>query len=76
LSISNALLQHYVDEVYRGRVMSIYMMEFSLMSLGVFFLGFLAEAVGAEWAIGGSAAVLVLVVAALYTSLPQLRNLD
>ncbi|MBM3138877.1 MAG: MFS transporter [Chloroflexi bacterium] len=76
MSISNALLQHYVDEVYRGRVMSIYMMEFSLMSLGVFFLGFLAEAVGAEWAIGGSAAVLVLVVAALYTSLPQLRNLD
>ena len=76
MALGNTLVQSYTDADYRGRVMSFLMMGFGLASLGTFFGGMLAEAVGVQWAIGGLATALVLValVALLFTS--QLRKLD
>ena len=58
MALTTTMLQWYVEDEYRGRVMSLYMMEFGLMSLGVFFMGLLAEVIGPEYAIGGAAVVL------------------
>ena len=75
MSLSNVLLQAYVHDAYRGRVMSVYMMEFSIVSFGVFAVGVLAAFVGIEWAIGGTAVALAAVSAAgLFY--PPLRDLD
>ena len=59
LSLSNALVQAYTSDTYRGRVMSIYMMEFGLTSFGVFGIAILSQAIGVQWAIGATAAGLL-----------------
>ena len=43
MSLGNVLVQSYVDDDYRGRVMSVFMMQRSLASLGTFFVGVLAS---------------------------------
>ncbi len=76
MALSNTLLQYYTKEEYLGRVMSIYMMEFGLSSLGTFAAGLLAEGIGVQWAVGGFAMVLVLVSILALVFLPRLRKLD
>ncbi len=75
-ALGNVLLQTYTENEYRGRVMSIYMTQISLMSLGAFFIGIIAEAVGAEWALGGMAALLVVMSVGFFAFSPLLRRLD
>ncbi len=74
MSLGNVLVQAYSADEYRGRVMSIYMMEFGVTMIGTFFVGMLAAWIGAQWAIGGTAAWLVVLI--LYfmarTELPRL----
>ena len=70
------LLQSYTKPAYRGRVMSLYNMEFSLVSFAVFGIGLLAEVVGVQWAIGGTAGALVVLSAVTYFVSPTLRDLD
>ncbi|MCH7814399.1 MAG: MFS transporter [Planctomycetes bacterium] len=48
MSLSNIIVQSYVDDAYRGRVMSIYMMEFGVTAFGTFAIAILASAVGVE----------------------------
>lgn len=60
-TMSNTLIQYYTDESYRGRVMSVYMMEIGLISLGVFVAGVLADFIGIQWAIGGMAMVFAVI---------------
>jgi MFS family permease len=76
MSLSNVLIQAYVDDEYRGRVMSVYMMEFSIMSLGIFLIGILANVIGPQLAVGGSAVALVVLAVYLWTMVPNYRNLD
>ena len=76
MSLSNVLVQSYVDDEYRGRVMSVYMMEFSLMSLGIFLMGILANEIGPQIAVGSSAIALILLTAGLLAWVPRYRNLD
>ena len=76
MTLSNTLHQYYVADEYRGRVMSIYMMEFGLASFAVFFAGIAADTIGVQWAIGGMAAVLVVLMIALLAFSPRLRRLD
>ena len=75
-ALGNVLLQSYTENAYRGRVMSIYMTQISLMSLGAFFIGLIAEAVGAEWALGGMSALLVVMSVGFFAFSPLLRRLD
>ncbi len=74
MSLSNVLVQSYSAAEYRGRVMSVYMMEFGLTMIGTFVVGLLAAWIGPQWAIGGTAAWLVVMVGYLLlrTDLPNL----
>jgi len=45
---------------YRGRVMSFFMLGFGFSSLGAFFAGLVAEGIGAPWAVGSLAIVLLI----------------
>ncbi len=76
MALSNIIVQSYVDDAYRGRVMSIYMMEFGLTAFGTFAIAILANAIGVEWAFGGTAMGLVLLSLGLYAFLPRLRKLN
>ena len=76
MTLSNTLVQYYVEDEYRGRVMSIYMMEFGLTSFGTFAAGAMAESIGPQWAIGGFAMALVVFSLLAITFLPSIRRLD
>ena len=75
-ALGNVLLQSYARDEYRGRVMSIYMTQFGLMSFGAVFLGLAAERAGGQWALGAMAAALVAVMLAFLAASPRLRALD
>lgn len=74
MSLGNVLIQSYSADEYRGRVMSIYMMEFGVTMIGTFFVGMLAAWIGVQWAIGGTAVWLVILVVYMMarTDLPRL----
>ena len=74
--LSNTLLQYYVEDEYRGRVMSILLMEFGVTSLGTFGAALLTEVIGVQWAVGGFAMILVFLCIMGLVFLPRLRRLD
>ena len=76
MSIGQVLIQTYAADEYRGRVMAVWMMQFSLVAFGTFFVGILAEVFGPQLAIGGLAAFLLLVMASVSLFVPRFRNLD
>jgi len=59
-SLSNVLSQTYVDDAYRGRVMSLVSMQMSAAQLGTFAIGLASQAVGPRWAFAGMGVALVL----------------
>ncbi len=75
-ALGNVLLQAYARDAYRGRVMSLYMTQISVMSFGAFGAGLVAEALGARWALGGMAALLAAVSVGFLALSPLLRRLD
>ncbi len=75
-ALGQVLIHNYVENEYRGRVMSVYMTQFSVMSFGVFFIGLISEVIGVQMAIGGLAALLVVVSTAMLFMMPRLRQLD
>jgi len=76
MTLGNTLIQYYVEDEYRGRVMSVYMMEFGLTSFGTFAAGMLAEKIGAQWSLGGFATILVIVSLLAIIFIPRIRKLD
>jgi MFS family permease len=76
MAISNTLVQSYTDDIHRGRVMSIYMMEFGLMSLSTFAVSIISEFVGIQWSIGGAAAILLIISVYYLKFVPSIRNLQ
>ena len=52
LSLGSVLLQAYTDEDYRGRALSVYMMQYGLMSLGTLLVSLVANAIGPQIAVG------------------------
>jgi MFS family permease len=75
MSLSNILLMAYTERTLQGRVMSVYMMEFSLVSFGTFLVGVLAELVGVQWAIGATAVSLIAIAAFGLAFVPRVRRL-
>jgi len=57
-------------------VMSIYMMEFGLVSFGTFAAGLMAEAWGVQGVVGGFAIALVFMAVLALAFLPRIRKLD
>jgi MFS family permease len=76
MAVGNSLVQYYSDASYRGRVLSFYYLGFGFGSLGAFFAGILAESIGAPWAVGGMAMILLLLTLAMLMMSPKLRKLD
>ncbi len=68
-------MQTLTEQEYMGRVMSILMMNQGLSGVGTFFVGFLSEGVGVQWAIGGFAAVLALLSASFLIFAPRVRRI-
>jgi MFS family permease len=73
-TLNQAMVMEETDDEFRGRVMSIFMMIFGLMPLGVLPAGALAEWMGGQFAIGVMAGLLILVTTVLLITQKQLRN--
>lgn len=76
MALGQVLIQSYSEEQYRGRVMSVWFMEFGLVQFGTFIVGFLAEWFGPQWAIGGLAGLLVVAIAYLAVFGKRMKALD
>ena len=76
MTLGNTLLQDYVEDEYRGRVMALYMMEFGLTSFAVFLCGLVAEQVGISWALGSFAIILVVCCIYMIAFMPKMRRLQ
>ena len=77
MTLGNTLVQYYVDDEYRGRVMSIYTMDFAFTSLGTFIAGLMADtAIGVEWTVGGFAMLLVVLTSLVAVTFPRIRRLQ
>ena len=75
MSLSNVLIQTYTQSNYQGRVMSVYMLEFSLVAFGTFLISLLSDVIGPQMALGMTAGALVAFTLASLVSLPRMRNL-
>jgi MFS family permease len=76
MAIGQVLIQSYSEEEYRGRVQSVWFMQFSMVQFGTFIVGILAEAFGPQLAIGGMAAFLVVAMVLVATFVPTMRRLE
>ena len=75
-SLNQSLIMEEVDERYRGRVMSVYMMNFGLMPLGMLPAGLVADWLGGQAAIGILAFLMFVVTLAVTVSQGRLRRLQ
>ncbi len=76
MTLANTLLQYYVEDAYRGRVMALYMMEWGLSSFAVFFAAVLVDRVSAPTVVGWMAVILAVASVLSVVMLPKLRRLD
>jgi len=76
MTIGSALLQAYAEPEYRGRVMSIFSMQWGFMSLCTFLAGVIAEVVPVQWSLGGLAIILIVLSSLALIFVPSIRRLD
>ncbi|MFC1814618.1 MFS transporter [Thermodesulfobacteriota bacterium] len=76
MAMSNTLLQSNTDDSHRGRVMSVYMMNWGITMVGVFFISILADIIGVQLAVGGAAGLLAIIAVYYLFFTPQIRHLD
>ena len=75
-TISMTLIMENVDDRYRGRVSSIFMMNFGLMPLAVLPAGYAIEYFGGQATIGFLAGLLAVIATVVLLTQKQVRNLD
>lgn len=76
-ALMNTLLQVYVTDDMRGRVMSLYtLVVFGIAPFGNLLLGSVSEIWGLDKAIGSSAVAVALLSIIVYVTLPKLRKLS
>jgi len=76
IAAATAILQDYSRDEYRGRVMSIFMMEVGLMGFAGFGAALLTEVIGVQLVIGGFAMALAVMSLLVLALVPRLRRLD
>lgn len=76
MSLGQVLIQSYSKDEYRGRVMAVWFMQFSLVQVGTFVVGFLAEVLGPQLAIGGLAAAMLVALMFVTAFVPRMRHLQ
>ena len=74
-SLNQSLAMSNTDDVYRGRVMSIFMMVYGLTPLGTLPAGVAADIIGPKATIGILGAVLLVIVSALLITQKAFRQL-
>ena len=75
MALSNVLVQNNIDGEHRGRVMSIYMMEMGVSNIGAMGIASLSDVIGLQWAVGGTALLLVPVALFYLAFVPDIRRL-
>ena len=75
-AMGQVLIQSYSSEEYRGRVVSVWFMQFGLVQFGTFIVGHLAEIFGPQLALGGMAAFLVATMGLCMAFVPRMRDLE
>ncbi|MEZ4503484.1 MAG: MFS transporter [Dehalococcoidia bacterium] len=75
MTLSQMLIQDYVEEEYRGRVMSLFMMQISVMNIGTFAVSIYMDYVGPQFAIGSLGVALVAASLAYVAFVPRFRRL-
>ncbi len=73
-AMAMVIIQTYVDDSHRGRVMSIFMTQISMVLFGGFIVGLIAEATGIQTAIGGLGLVLAIFTLGIAVFVPRLRR--
>jgi MFS family permease len=76
MAANNTVIQLTVDDAYRGRVMSVYMMTWGMMPFGTLPMGILSDVFSAPAAVAGQAILSTLVVLLVAYRLPRLRALE
>lgn len=76
MALSQGLLHSYVDDAYRGRVMSVFMTQMAMMQFATFLVGVVAEAVGIRIVIASLGLLLIGVTALAAAFIPTLRRMD
>ncbi|MCX6022947.1 MAG: MFS transporter [Chloroflexi bacterium] len=76
LALTNTMLNLIVPNQFRGRVMSVYMLDRGLMPLGSMFAGGMAGLWGAPAALGVMGVGALIFAGIAYVSFPNVRNLD
>ena len=71
-----ALIMEEVEDRYRGRVMSVFMMNFGLMPLGVLPAAAMAQIVGGREAVGLLAVLLIAATLVVLVTQGHLRQMD
>jgi hypothetical protein len=75
-TLGGALLQSYTEPAYMGRVMSLMMMQFGVMSIMTFIAGITAEYVPVQYVVGGLATILLISTMLSMAARPDIRRLD
>ena len=75
-SLNNTLMQIIVPPTMLGRVMGVYVITLSFMSLGTLPLSYVADAKNASLAIGLGGAAIALVAVAVMLLIPRVRRLQ
>jgi MFS family permease len=72
---NNALIHEATTDAFRGRVMSVYLMTWSLMPLGTLPAGALADHVGAPLTVALGGGLCAILVAIVWLATPALREI-
>ena len=76
MTLNNGLLIEYTEDRYRGRVMSVFVLNFALMPMGVLPLTLVADWIGAPQALGIMALLLIAISTVFLIVTPHLRRLQ
>ena len=73
-TLNQALIMEVSEDQYRGRVMSVYMLNFALMPLGVLPAGIAAQYLGGQVAVEILAVLLLAITAVILVTQKELRR--
>jgi len=76
MTIGSTLLQAYAEPEYRGRVMSIFSMQWGFMSVVTFIAGLIAEVIPVQWILGSLAMLLINLSVLALIFITSIRRLD
>ena len=75
-TLMQSMVMEYADEQYRGRVVSLYMMNFGVIQLGILPIGVLMDVFGGQLTLGVMAALLLGVTAIALATQRELREVN